>query len=399
MAYLTSHPASRRPAFSLAEMMIAIVILGLGLLMAATMFPIGWTKARKLAEFANQTAITEAANTTTNLLTRVSDPSGANSSYLGDFGNGDPFVHALHFQNVLADTLPGDVISFRGDYMDSQQPSIRIAELVTGNQHPSVQIDLQERIFPPLPRRPMPLDNPPPTQAEMDQWDARLADRRFAWTLLHKLTTVPVTASETRVFTMYYVTLRRRDGQRFARQDPNALNPTTQPEALFNPEDVRFPVPWLVNLKVLGNWLPDGTPRAETGVPSEAEANPDDSFTPDARLIAQMLMTGSSLIDRLTGHLYTVKQHRFTGSGDSYDYQAAMTLDREINVEDVDDGSGLVGLPDNDTVELGSEDLRDFWVFPPAVLKDRPAGQPGFPIFDGTQPVVAIITRTVAISP
>ncbi|MBI1826219.1 MAG: prepilin-type N-terminal cleavage/methylation domain-containing protein [Planctomycetes bacterium] len=37
-------------AFSLVEMMIAIVILGLGLIMVATMFPVAWDRARKLNE-------------------------------------------------------------------------------------------------------------------------------------------------------------------------------------------------------------------------------------------------------------------------------------------------------------------------------------------------------------
>src|SRR5262249_36903096 len=39
-----------RKCFSLVEMMIAIVILGLGLIMVATMFPVAWDRARKLNE-------------------------------------------------------------------------------------------------------------------------------------------------------------------------------------------------------------------------------------------------------------------------------------------------------------------------------------------------------------
>ena len=46
-----------RSAFSLAELMIAIVILGLGLLMVAGMFPVGWIKARELAEYTTSQSI------------------------------------------------------------------------------------------------------------------------------------------------------------------------------------------------------------------------------------------------------------------------------------------------------------------------------------------------------
>ena len=99
ICYLTFGPQrhSRRAAFSMAEMMIAIVILGLGLLMVATMFPIAWTKARTLAEFTNQSSITEAASTTVRLLTRVArpipggPPFQSQTSFLGDYEpNDDP---------------------------------------------------------------------------------------------------------------------------------------------------------------------------------------------------------------------------------------------------------------------------------------------------------------------
>lgn len=48
-------------AFSLIEMMIAIVILGLGLVMTATMFPIAWTRARSLTEYTTQRAVAQSA--------------------------------------------------------------------------------------------------------------------------------------------------------------------------------------------------------------------------------------------------------------------------------------------------------------------------------------------------
>ena len=42
-------------------------------------------------------------------------------------------------------------------------------------------------------------------------------------------------------------------------------------------------------------------------------------------------------------------------------------------------------------------DLRDFWVFPPPVLAERPAS--GFVLFDGRQPVVGLEVRQMFFSP
>ncbi len=53
-----------RSAFSLIEMMIAIVILGLGLVMTATMFPVAWTRARTLTEYTTQRVVSQSAATT-----------------------------------------------------------------------------------------------------------------------------------------------------------------------------------------------------------------------------------------------------------------------------------------------------------------------------------------------
>jgi prepilin-type N-terminal cleavage/methylation domain-containing protein len=54
---------TRRSGFSLVEMMIAIVILGLGLTMVATMFPVAWDRARLLSEYTTEVTVTEVAAT------------------------------------------------------------------------------------------------------------------------------------------------------------------------------------------------------------------------------------------------------------------------------------------------------------------------------------------------
>jgi len=65
---------SMHAGFSLVEIMIAIAILGFGLVMMATMFPIAWQRARNLSEFTSQNAATESAHTTLKMLLHVDSP-------------------------------------------------------------------------------------------------------------------------------------------------------------------------------------------------------------------------------------------------------------------------------------------------------------------------------------
>ena len=51
--------------------MIAIGIMGLGLLVVAAMFPIAWSKARETADYTSTRASIAAAETSVRMLTRV----------------------------------------------------------------------------------------------------------------------------------------------------------------------------------------------------------------------------------------------------------------------------------------------------------------------------------------
>ncbi len=407
------------------EMMVAIVILGLGLLMAATMFPVGWTRARDLAEFTTETSTAENAATTVRLLCDVSNPLATPpvlTSFLGDFQPTvvaqvppDPFVHVLHIENALADRSalpdPADFIidewylhdtddfTERGQAIESPNLDWALSDWWQAYESgspsvlpPMAQIAFHERVVPPLP----PL--PPPGDPERERWEELLNSRRFAWAVLHRignLVSIQDPAVDPRSMTLYLVTLRRTQlNNRFARQNPAGT--TTAPLALGPEEDMVFPVPWLINLEVLGAW-DSGTGEALeglTGLPSEAVAN--SGATDDGRLIARMLQTDSVLIDRLTGSVYTVTNHRFTGDGENLDKEATVTLDREITVRDVDtNGDGQADV----LSAAPSEVRRDFWVFPPPVAAERPSGQDGFVFFDGRQPVVGIEVRQMFFSP
>jgi len=410
--FLTS--PCRRPAFSLVELMIAIVILGLGLLVVATMFPIAWMKARDLAEYTTSTTCTDTAVATVRLLTVVSadlsvPPNGVfdagsdrPSSFLGDVDKGlDPWVHALHEENIVADApqaLLGNFLKQEdGSPIDPYAPVPPWDPAVGGFGAPGVQIPFHERIHPPLTARPT---GTPPPPADLAQWENLFSMRRFGWSVLYKfdfgVSGSPV-LSDPRTLTLYVLTLRRgQTTHRYARQDP-AFSPPygppasgdtpVAPQALPDSEDVLFPVPWRVQIALLD---PSGGPP---GVPTEAWANTDGSGNPTTnRLVPEMMPRGAVLIDELNGNLYRVAQREFDPTKQDpagFPNQAVLTFDRHVPA---------VSLEHNGTDGLQPEELlRTVWVFPPAVEKAR-AGD-DLPLYTAPQPVAGVELRTIVLTP
>jgi len=399
--------------------MIAIVILGLGLLVVATMFPIAWSKARELTE--DSIANTAAANAlpTIELLTRTSqpDPSGTGitvSSFFGDLdldGSGneiaDPWVHALHMQNWIIDAAPlsppDPAVPLYGDFADAD-PANALNHLYYVNPIPSAvsarirpyQVAFQDRFIPALPN-PAGLG----TGAPLNRWKDLARDRRFCWAALHRLeydpTAVPSqqpTAAQQRSFTLYLVTLRRgQSTHRFARQDvsqtanrPNYVNAknaatiaATLPTSPSKPidfgaaDDALLPVPWRVDIEL------DPPPATPSGIPTEVFTNRSKAAN---RLVTEMLPAGAWMIDERNGLIYRVVRRDVDPASLPDDAEAVLTLDQEIPPEELDD-DGQNG-PGDPPEEL----IRTVWVFPPAVEKTR--APDGLPVFIGPQPVVDI---------
>lgn len=391
--------------------MIAIVILGLGLLIVATMFPIAWSKARELAESTATTTCADTAETTVRLKTRVArlgDPVGV-TGYVPSFRADDdgllytlqgvaawidPYVHALHMENYAV-AEPPSASAFVGDFLSA--PTVGTGTDPDPDTHPGplpdVQVAIQDRLYPALPQVPA-------ADLAFNAWMARLDERRFCWSVLHKLDYDPAGAasllphrSNVRTFTFYYVTLRRgQSTNRYARQDPAfapaygapaAPTPVT-PQDLGATEDVMFPVPWRVQIDLTA------PPLTPTGLPSEATAN--SAANPTNRLVAEMLPRGAYMIDELNGEIYRVAKSEF--DLDSEDpsgllSRAFLTFESEVTAESLDSDGSLTLEP--------QELLRTVWVFPPPVDAERGAGN--LPAFSGPQPVAGIEVRTMTFSP
>lgn len=397
--------------------MIAIVILGLGLLVVATMFPIAWTRARDLAEFTTSTTCTDAAEATVRLLTQVSKDLNGNgtydvgtdalSSFLGDVNAGDftdPWVHALHLENIIIDQpwVPGPPLF--GDFADPTTGNPIIdASFYPDPNHPTAvfpgfQVALQDRVYPPLPVPP----DASSTAAEINHWKELLRQRRFSWSAVHKLDyATPPTLDETRTLTMYFVTLRRGQAtHRYARQDPDSSKvpeyvapgtpPTgavASPEALNASDDVLLPVPWRVQIELVDSTPTDGTTIGLPGVPAEAFANRGAASS--NRLVPEMMPRGAFLIDERSGVVYRVAKREFDPANPD---QAVLTLEREVPYDSLDD-NGDDTVTGSDPNEL----LRTVWVFPPPVQKAPRTNN--LPIFIGPQPVAGIELRTMVFSP
>lgn len=430
-------PRTARPAFSLAELMIAIVILGLGLLMVAGMFPVGWLKARELAEFTTSQSCVAVAETTVKSLCRVEGPydpdpnavptyfnpttgkgDGAGSSFIGDYLASpnlsatsnfvrDPFlatppntlVHVLNVENLLAATgapVPEDVwrleipdpVNLVYDFgADPAFAGLPIAPWL-GRFPPLrmwyglTQVTVGERVYPPMPTGLLPT---PPSAA----WNDALVTRRFAWSVLYRfpvllaptLPGVPYSIDEvlasTRQLTAYYVTLRRTQStHRFAQQDHPGVNDNGGLINFVTPaSSVIVPQVAASDLMFPVAWLvPLDLIVSGAGIPATAEVMANAG--PDN--ISPMLPPGSQFVVSGTGSVYRVEQREILATGSVP--LTRLTLDRPLEPVDV-------------TVPPASPTFF-VWVYPPHVERDE-----GPVSFFGPSPVVAIDVRTLTMSP
>lgn len=452
----------RKAAFSLIEVMMAVIILGLGLVMVATMFPVAWDRARTLAEFTTEQSVWPLADqtvrslvpcATTDFDTEVpgpqigftamgfagdllidgafdADPAAPPPPGLLQVPGFDNRVHALNLQNIriagprqFVDENPWalerlafalDATNVSALAMGGYAP----APDFVANNYTTARVLMHQRVYPPMERVPNDFYDDP----DNPQWEAELDTKRFAWGVLHRLRTdftqllndvaaaAPAqqqvllrnAATSTRVFDMYYVTLRRSNQtNRYARQDatdPGLLpNPTRAigdasitPQARPPAEDVLFPVPWRVQIQLPGaadlarRGAPIGDPEAPTNTPTEAAIPPGDFSGPDeaAQMLVNMFPKGTLFVDELNGQVYEVTAQRLV---DAQGRSAVLTLDREVFEQDIQEG------PANFRI------VRNVWVYPPPAPNREAADI--YPPFEGNSPVVDIQLRTVPISP
>ena len=404
--------------------MIAIIILGLGLVMVATMFPVAWNRARQLSDFTVQKASLANAHAAVSSLLSVAGPPGETSGFVGDLilvsasqaassvGGGsnnrasDDWVHALNTENMnVEDRRFVDERSWELERAWDFFNDSDLSDFFPGS-YQQAQVRFHQRLQPPAPRR-KGIDANRVLQDPDDEWDEALDTRRFAWGVLHRLREPVFDPNATRSFDMYYVLLRRsQPTHRFAMQDPgSAPDPTNltgaamTPAALDPDQDVMIPVAWRVQVQFPGGQRFIVSKDSPNG-PSTEITFPPPGVGPGREQLVQMFQRGTVFVDEVKGHVFRVAKRRLTGANAD---TAVLTIDREVFIEELDLPSDdfrcaycqpFDPFATNDGLDP-AELLRTVWVYPPPV---EPRGSAGDPLaFAGPPPAVDIEVRTLTI--
>lgn len=388
------------PAFSMAELMVAVVILGIGLLITTSMFPIAWLKARDVAESTNVSTVALTADTYAKMLLRVNGPRSVHSldKSVSSFFPGDWFalpssssnpdneagiypdqrVHLLNTGNYGVGFAVSEV-----DWLDAagtnQVPvaenAWRIEEsmesfvtdfvmrpaLANSGAHKAV-ITPHVRMIPPIEERPDPNDvNTTPEQLSL--WNEQFETRRHCWAVFYRMAEMPgpslklqagcdagvsadCAAAEAEArslhkqlrITMYYVTLKRPGNARFARQRGNDANATSL--------DVTMPraMPPSNDVLLPTPWRFEASITAAT-LPIDG-AQPQTGIPTEIEVndsvIANMVQEGSFIIDDRNGEVFNVSAIKETGTLG----RAILVLSKEYragdlyNIPDYDPGAG-----------------------------------------------------------
>lgn len=385
-----------RSAFSLAELMIAIVILGIGLLITSSMFPIAWYKARDVAESAVLPALANSAELTVANQCRASAPPANvnaptyNSSFLlGDWLPAIAFrplempavvypdtrVHPLNLGNYLARS--GEDFREEGtewipvsddgwsleDNLDLVFGGTPEGSYFLGESELMRQLKVRAhvRLGLPLEARPLEKDDPEPQAVAL--WTEKFELRRHCWAVFYKFEQLSgldyanfqsglftpnqlqaLTAQglkQPRKLTLYCFTLKRPVGARYARQlgyDPEdsssqPIDPAA-PEAMPNtPEVTDLLLPVPWRFAATLVTLPSaGVP----GVPSEIFI-PYKSGTGGRNLMTDVLDVGFVLLDDRTGQVMKITNRQVDAKppGQS-EAGVILTLDRDYTVAEIE---------------------------------------------------------------
>ncbi len=234
----------RRAGFSMAELMIAIVILGIGLLITSSMYPIAWFKARDVAEATVVPSCSSTADASARMMLDVNPVPNTDivfdctdsAFFPGDWYEDlpalhrpwraslypDTRVHPLNMGNYLAGSLQDDeldplvpgskkrvVVADNGWRLDDNlKPRLGDALYVTAlaatpplspatpNSQPPrphwARISANARMFPPLP--PRPLDDDP----GLPLWKEQFELSRNCWAVFYRFSDMPGPSGSTR---------------------------------------------------------------------------------------------------------------------------------------------------------------------------------------------------------
>ncbi len=366
-------------AFSMAELMIAVVILGVGLLITSSMFPIAWYKAREVAEAAKISNSVDTAQFTLSMLANTYQPDADDDVerfFAGVFLPGgvandslpkeqdekllpDTRIQHLALGNYLAD----DLWSVEDNPLQSSSPdAVPVSDttwLLNDTlllRFPPDPLDVRDwtswsrpivrphaRLLPPIDSQPSPWDS---SDTDYDPiavglWKEQFEAARYCWSAFYRLDDIAqaeMPSAGRRVATIYYVLLHRPGAARYARQEGydaksskwDSKKRLDSPRARPAAHDVALPVPWRIMASLVNSSLPDCPEDPDKPVPEELGLQSE--IEVDDEVLAEMLQIDTQLIDDRTGQIFRVVQRR------EIDYpNVVLTLDGEYTWHDTCD--------------------------------------------------------------
>lgn len=387
---------TQNSAFSLIEVMFALVVLTMGLIFVAAQFPIALSLSRDIAQTTMSNIDSHNAKVMLDLkLGQLGDADiDDGTSYFinnGRLALNRPRgpVHFLYQPNwrigiddIVMDnpmtsgcfphipegneleygsTLPAYIGSYPAGHSDVDKIQERSLGMMSIPSAGESDTDVQDLISV------EPSHDDYIDELNMAVWE-KVQSRNYCWSALYQCLD-PVLGSaggSGKLFRFYVFTLHRGKKQAaYAMQDPS--DDIRKPKAEDVDEDRFFPVPWKVMFKKLVN-------------PSifEDEDQPWDRFILDdyvdsdhVELFLAILRRGSVLVDHRYGHMYTIKDII-----ENEDNEWEIKLNRELAYKNAN------GDP---------EYLQVFWVFPPAILEHNPD------IYADVQPVVKVIQKVIQL--
>jgi hypothetical protein len=393
------------------ELMFAVVILGIGMLITSSMFPIAWFKAREVAEATVVPALADAAEANIRLVcppqskNLVADlPRATTSFFPGDWiplaqpaptGGGnrdhafiypDMRVHHLNAGNYLADTGEdfrndaGTLIPIADDSWQLEDNlDVMLADrnpLLTGftNGDPTLDV-LAVPLSPHLrahTRLSIPLDARPADTADtsvQSLWEERFELRRHCWSVFYRFNEMPglefgvesqadTEIPNARKFALAEQRLRKsRQLSMYYFTLKRPVNARYARQAGYDPDASSPAVVDLANPQARGPEFDVRLPvpwRFEAGLktlPSASAAGvPSEIHVPANTLMATVLDDGYVLLDDRVGQVFRITDRR-DGSVDGV-ASVIFTLDRDYTIVNGE------YAPDYNRLEAGT---RDAW--------------------------------------
>ena len=362
--------ADKQTGFSLLEVLFSVMVLSLGMVFVASMFPLGLMNSREVAE--STVSMIDAHNSAVMLEVKLEELTTLAGGV--DVSNGD--VHLL----VKPNAYTGDPCVVLDD-PEAYNPTTPLFWEALGQDESDEYVgDIGHMVVPAVDETDREVqaalsgvsgyDDPTDPDKRIqflhpELFKAALA-RNYSWSALYRCTNSIAAGGAGNRFVFYVFTLKNSNKQaRYALQ-ADAVRPSIDLKAQDADMDRRFPVAWLVDLgndEIVGWPTPMIDPFLDRFAIDEA----------DNEAIVNILRADSVIVDADRGHVYQVQEIQREPKYGTKTYKFVVRLRTELLAN-----------------------MRYFWVFPPAITEHGSGTDPLDDRYADQQPVVNVVQKTMS---